>query len=135
MKWLFNMKYASPETDFENNLAKVAPLCSCRYVKIKDTRSINAGNRKTHREVQRPCDALISTPKWNWFIECKIGYAKLKPHQAKLRDEIYETNGRFAVLRKLFLKSGVKYRIDLKDETWKTDDLKDIFKVLDREEE
>ena len=122
-----------PEPQFERDLAMVAPLSGCKYTKIKDTRSINASNRKTHKEVQRPCDAIISTPKINWLCECKVNYAKLKPHQAKLRDDIYAINGLFVVLRKVFLKDTIEYRIETKFGMWKTDDLKDIFELLNRD--
>jgi len=118
------------EAQFEKDLEMVAPLCNCYYKKIKDTRSINASNRNTHREVKRACDGIISTPQWNWACECKIGYAKLKPHQKEYQDKVNSINGRFVVLRKVYLKNKIEYRIETGFGSWKTDDLKTIFEVL-----
>lgn len=117
-----------PESQFEVNLAVVAPLCGCKYIKIPDTRMINQNNRKTHREDKRPFDAIICTPGWNWCVECKINYTKLKPHQKEMQDRINQINKRFLVLRQIFTKVSYYYRIESMFGTYKTTELKDIFK-------
>ena len=133
------MRYKPPDTPekaFEKDLARIAPLFHCQYIKIKDTRSINKDNRgskyerATHREVKRICDAIIITKKANWFCECKMESGKLLKHQEALRIKAFEYNGLFVVLRKQKRKDGWTYRVITKWGIWKTTQIEDIFKLL-----
>jgi len=113
----------SLEADFEKNLALVAPLCNCYYIKIPDVIPLK-GKITAHK---RPFDGVITTPNWNWCVECKINYPKLKPHQKAWQDKINAINGKFIVLRKIFTKGSFYYRIESNFGTWQTTELKDIF--------
>ena len=113
-----------PESIFEKNIETVASLCGCYYIKIPDVIPTKKYVPKAHK---RPFDGIIITPDWNWLIECKIGYAKLKHHQKSWQDKINQTNGKFLVLRKIDTKDGHYYRIESNFGTWKTNEIKDIF--------
>jgi hypothetical protein len=121
-----------PESIFERDLHIVAPLNGCQYIKIKDTVSINRYNRTIHKEVKRICDAIIITPKHNWFCECKMNYEKLKPHQQLLKETVYQYNGLHVVLRKVLLAKGFVYRIETRAGNWQTTEINEIFSLLTR---
>ena len=99
------IKREKPETIFETDLILAAHHFKCSYEKIKDTRSINRFNRNTHREVRRLCDGLLITPRGISMIECKIDYARLKPHQTLTQNRANSIYKGYFVLRKIISKS------------------------------
>lgn len=121
-----------PEKEFEKDLKKIAPLFGCLYLKIPDTKMLNANNRYRNREEKRPFDAVLVTPAGNFCIECKVNYNGLKPHQKTTQDKINSINNSFFVFRKIFRKKGIVYRIEQPEknvifEMGKIEDLIDFF--------
>jgi hypothetical protein len=114
-----------PEAQFEVDLRNIAPHFGCEYIKIPDVIPLRRyGKIIAH---QRPFDAVLVTPKITYVIECKVNYNNLAPHQTRYRERVDEINGSFVVLRKIFLKKKIKYRIELLDGKYETDDIRDIF--------
>jgi len=114
-----------PEAQFEKDLELLAPMFGCAYFKIPDVIPLKRyGKLIAH---VRPFDAVLVTPKRTYAIECKINYGKLSPHQLRNRERVDEINGTFVVLRKIFLKNKIKYRIELLDGKWETDDIREVF--------
>ncbi|MCK4665083.1 MAG: hypothetical protein KAT68_19600 [Bacteroidales bacterium] len=103
------MKRAKPEKYFELELVIIAHHFKCSYEKIKDTRSINKYNRNIHREVQRLCDGLLVTPNGIFMIECKVDYARLKPHQSLTQNRVNSIYKGYFVLRKRIYTSKKKW--------------------------
>lgn len=102
----------SPEANFEKELKYVARSMGCMYIKIPDTRMINASNRYMHREEKRPFDSILVTPYGNVCVECKINSAKLSQHQRWYRDKIEKINRLHFVFRKRILKKSVYYQLE-----------------------
>ena len=111
-----------PESQFEKDLEYSAPIYGCQYWKIPDVIPLR-GKITAHK---RPFDGVMVTPNGNLCVECKIGYIKLKTHQIRSQQITNTINKSFVVLRKIFNKK-IKYRIELADEIWETDDIKLIF--------
>ena len=91
---------------FEQELATVASVMKCKYVKVpdaiktKDSLIKKRGGGYTMAEDTRPCDGILVTPSGNYLIECKYNYGQLKPHQKRMSDDINRVNGSYYILRK-----------------------------------
>ena len=120
------MKAIKKEAKFEQDLKAIAPLFDCLYFKIPDV----IPTKGKIVALKRPFDSIIVTALKNYLVECKIDYAALKPHQKANMLNINKLNSSFVVLRKIFLKSKIKYRIEINNETFETSVIADIFKLL-----
>jgi len=89
------------EASFEKELQFECNVMGWDYIKIPDTKMINAANRTYNREQKRPFDAIISAPGGLLAVECKFNYGKLKEHQFETGRQIEDKNGMFVVLRKI----------------------------------
>ena len=104
-----------PEAQFERDLAISALLTNCQYIKIPDTKMINAKNRHLNREQKRPFDGILITPKINVCIECKYNYNQLEGHQKDFGRQIEDINGQWCVFRKVKLTHKTVYRVEKSD--------------------
>ena len=120
------MKAIKKEAKFEQDLKAIAPLFNCLYIKIPDV----IPTKDKIVALKRPFDSIIVTALKNYLVECKIDYASLKPHQKANMLNINKLNSSFVVLRKIFLKNKIKYRIEINNETFETSVIADIFKLL-----
>ena len=115
------------ESMFESNLKQLAPMFDCYYSKIPDPIVKTGQKVLAHR---RDFDAVLVTKGKTYCVECKIDYNSLSDHQKASQKIVNGLNGSFIVLRKIFLKNGIKYRIETKTETLETKVISDIFEYL-----
>jgi hypothetical protein len=109
------------EKAFEAELAHLAAINHCAYIKIPDplVTAMKIQDRKNFMmtECKRPFDAILVTPNGNYCIECKYNYTPLAEHQKENLARINEINDSAWVLRKLekfddtgYKRIWVKYR-------------------------
>jgi len=124
------------EARFEKELEQIAPLHGCLYVKIPDTKMLNAKNRHRNREQKRPYDANLITPAGTICIEAKFNYNNLEPHQKEIGEKIERTNGQWCVLRKIERRCGAIYRVEnsKKDVLLETETIREILDFLTKKE-
>jgi len=101
-----------PEAKLEKELSDIAGYFGCAYIKIPDTKMINAKNRHIHKEEKRPFDGILVTPNNNFCIECKINSGKLLPHQENNGRLIDNINQSFYIIRKRIRKYDEIYTIE-----------------------
>ncbi len=87
------------EDTLERMFAIVCRSKGCMYLKIPDTKMINANNRHNHHESKRPFDGVLATPTGNYCVECKVDNNKLSLHQEANQQVINKINDSFLVLR------------------------------------
>jgi len=109
------------EKAFEAELAHLAAIMRCAYIKIPDplVTATKIKDRKNFMmtECKRPFDAILVTPNGNYCIECKYNYTPLAEHQKANLARINEINDSAWVLRKIekydntgYKRIWVKYR-------------------------
>lgn len=122
-----------PEQIFERELKRIAPLYKCAYVKIPDTKMLNANNRNNNRENKRPFDGMLITPNFNYCIECKYQYNKLLPHQNIMKIMVDAINNSYYIFRKRKLKEGFVYTIEKNGILLKTNKIEELIKYFLKE--
>jgi hypothetical protein len=99
------------EHHFETAFANLSEYMGCQYVKTPDY--VVTGQTRHIPKRKLPCDGVLASNCGNYFLEFKIGNAKLKPHQANWQRKINAINKGFYVVRRI---TETHYRLEQDNE-------------------